>query len=95
MVLAIFIVRVVLIGWFAPAFIVSRMPSSGGFDLARIIALALSAGFIWLGAMGADALRIEDQRAAFDCGFNAWKIMLLIATASALHTRRRQIAEGG
>jgi len=95
MVLAIFIVGVVLIGWFAPAFIVSRMPTSGGFAVASIIALALGAGFIWLGAMGADALGIEDQRAAFDRGFNAWKIMLLIAPASALHTRRRQMAEGG
>lgn len=92
MLLALFILGVILIGWFVPAIIVSRMPSSAGFALGCISALALGAAFIWVGAQAAEALGIEEHRSAFDRGFNAWKIMLLIAPASALHTRRKMTA---
>jgi hypothetical protein len=37
-------------------------------------------------------LRIEEHRSAFNRGFNAWKIMLLIAPASALSARRKMTA---
>ena len=92
MLLGLFILGVILIGWFFPAAIVSRMPSSVGFALGCIVALALGAAFIWAGAQAAEALGIEEHRSAFDRGFNAWKIMLLIAPASALNTRRKMTA---
>jgi hypothetical protein len=90
--LALFILGVILIGWFTPAFVVRRMPSGLGFAFGCIAALTLGAGFIWLGAEAAEAFGIEESRSAFDRGFNAWKIMLLIAPASALHTRRKTTA---
>lgn len=92
MLLTLFILGVILIGWFVPAMIVSRMPSGAGFVLGCIPALVLGAAFIWAGAQAAEALGIEEHRSAFDRGFNAWKIMLLIAPASALSTRRKMTA---
>ena len=89
MLLGLFILGVILIGWFVPPMIVTRMPSKAGFVLGCIVALGIGAAFIWLGAQAAEALGIEEHRSAFDRGFNAWKIMLLIAPASALHTRRK------
>lgn len=93
MLLALFIVGVILIGWLVPPLIVSRMPSKAGFALGCIVALAVGAAFIWLGAQAAEAFGIEEHRSAFDRGFNAWKIMLLIAPASALNTRRSMSEE--
>ncbi len=92
MLLALFILGVILIGWFVPPIIVSRMPSNVGFALGCAAALALGAAFIWAGAQAAEVLGIEEHRSAFDRGFNAWKIMLLIAPASALHIRRKMTA---
>lgn len=89
MLLTLFILGVILIGWFVPAAIVARMPSGAGFVLGCVAALGLGAAFIWIGAQAAEALGIEEQRSAFDRGFNAWKIMLLIAPASALAARRK------
>ena len=93
MLLALFILGVILIGWLVPPLIVTRMPSKAGFVLGCAAALGIGAAFIWLGAQAAEALGIEEHRSAFDRGFNAWKIMLLIAPASALHTRRK-MSEG-
>lgn len=92
MLLALFILGVILIGWLVPAAVVSRMPSGAGFALGCVAALALGAAFIWVGAQAAEALGVEEHRSAFDRGFNAWKIMLLIAPASALNTRRKMTA---
>lgn len=89
MLLALFIFGVILIGWLVPPLVVARMPSKAGFALGCIAALALGAAFIWLGAQAAEALGVEEHRSAFDRGFNAWKIMLLLAPASALHARRK------
>ncbi len=94
MLLALFILGVILIGWLVPPLIVSRMPSKVGFALGCITALALGAAFIWIGAQAAETFGIEEHRSAFDRGFNAWKIMLLIAPASALAARRKISAEG-
>ena len=93
MFLALSIVVVILIGWFVPAAIFRRMPSTVGFVLGCAVALGLGAACIWLGAQAVDALGIEEQRSAFDRGFNAWKIMLLIAPASALNARKKMNAE--
>ena len=89
MILGLFILGVVLIGWFAPPIIVNRMPSTKGVILGSILALGLGAAFIWLGAHVAEMLALEERRSAFDRGFNAWKIMLLLAPASALAARRK------
>ena len=92
MLLGLFILGVILIGWFVPAAVVARIPTGAGFALGSIAALALGAGFIWVGAHAAEALGIEEHQSAFDRGFNAWKIMLLIAPASALSARRKSAA---
>ena len=92
MLLTLFILGVILIGWFVPASIVSRMPSGAGFALGCAAALGIGAAFIWIGALAAESLGVEEHRSAFDRGFNAWKIMLLIAPASALAARRRATA---
>lgn len=89
MLLTLFILGVILIGWFTPAAIVARMPTGAGFAIGCAAALLLGAAFIWLGAQAADALGVEERRSAFDRGFNAWKIILLIAPASALAARRK------
>ena len=89
MLLALFILAIILIGWFVPAAVVARIPGGAGVVLGCAAALLLGAGVIWLGAQAAEALGVEESRSAFDRGFNAWKIMLLIAPASALAARRR------
>ncbi|MEM8753062.1 MAG: hypothetical protein AAGF90_08805 [Pseudomonadota bacterium] len=79
-----------VIGWFVPAVAVKRMPSTLGAVLGVVAALALGAGAVWLTAQAAAALGSGDARAAFDRGFNAWKFMILLAPAAALHARRAQ-----
>ncbi len=92
MILGLFILGVVLIGWFVPGLIVSRLQSTTGVVIGCIAALGLGAAFIWLGANVADMMGLEERRSAFDRGFNAWKIMLLLAPAAALAARRKTTA---
>ena len=94
MLLTLFILGVILIGWFTPAAIVARMPTGAGFAIGCAAALLLGAAFIWLGAQAADALGVEERRSAFDRGFNAWKILLLMVPAVALHTNRQLSRDG-
>lgn len=88
MVLALFILGAILIGWFAPRPIVARLPGATGMAAGIGAALVLGALFIWLGAQAAGALGVEPAQSAFERGLNAWKIMLLVAPAAALHARR-------
>ncbi|GAA0312658.1 hypothetical protein [Rhodovulum strictum] len=88
MVLVVFILLSILIGWFVPRLLVRRIPGRLAVPVAILAALALGAGAVWLGAQGFDLAGIEDADSAFARGFNAWKIMLLVAPASALQTRR-------
>ncbi|MEM9043773.1 MAG: hypothetical protein AAGC81_03690 [Pseudomonadota bacterium] len=92
MTLVIFIIAVILIGWFAPRLVVDRVDGSAGIWLGSIAALLVGVGVIWLGAQGAEIAGLGDAKTEFDRGFNAWKIMLFIAPAAALH-RRRQLAK--
>ena len=79
----------ILIGWLVPAAVMARAPSTMGAVIGCVAALALGAGFIWLGSHAVGALGLEDQYEAWQRGFNSWKIMLLIAPASALAARRK------
>ena len=89
MVLFAFILGVCAIGWLVPQLLVPRLPGGMAVIASSVIALALGAGFVWLGGKTVDALGIEDADSAISRGFNAWKIMLLVAPASALQARRR------
>ncbi|MEM7671046.1 MAG: hypothetical protein AAF317_18295 [Pseudomonadota bacterium] len=91
MTLVLFILAVVLIGWGVPRLVVDHYPGPVQILVASVVALAIGAGVIWIGAQVAEAVANYDAQTEFDRGFNAWKIMLLIAPASALH-RRKQLA---
>ncbi|MEL6794695.1 MAG: hypothetical protein AAFP78_14640 [Pseudomonadota bacterium] len=77
-----------LIGWFVPAYAAQRMPGAGGLIFGVGAALILGAAAVWLAAQ-ATGLTGADPDAEFARGFNAWKIMILLAPASALSARRR------
>ena len=91
--IVVFIVLTILIGWAVPRFLVPRLPDGMAVVVASLIALAVGVGVIWIGAQLFDAAGIEDATSAFERGFNAWKIMLLIAPAVAIHTRRNLAKE--
>ncbi|MEM1275087.1 MAG: hypothetical protein AAGH74_01040 [Pseudomonadota bacterium] len=93
MTLVLFIIAVILIGWFAPRPIVDRVDGTVGLWVACISALLIGVAVIWLGAQAAELAGLGDAKTEFDRGFNAWKIMLFVAPASAVH-RRRQTAKG-
>lgn len=91
MTLVLFIIAVVLIGWIVPRLVVDHYAGPVQILVASVVALAIGAGVIWIGAQVAEIVANYDAQTEFDRGFNAWKIMLLIAPASALH-RRKQLA---
>ncbi len=93
MVLVVFIVTTIFIGWAVPRYLVPVLPRKIAVVAASVAALACGAGVIWIGAQIFGAAGVEDADSAFDRGFNAWKIMLLIAPAVAIHTLRNQTAE--
>ncbi|MEM7744474.1 MAG: hypothetical protein AAF409_12270 [Pseudomonadota bacterium] len=93
MVLVVFIVITLLIGWFGPQWLVPRLPGSMPVLVASVATLALGAGTVWAGAQLFGAAGVEEAQSAFDRGFNAWKIMLLLAPASALHAARNLAKE--
>ena len=88
MVLVAFILVTILVGWAVPRLLVPRLPAGVAVVAASLAALAIGVGVIWLGAQIFDAAGVEEAGSAFERGFNAWKIMLLIAPAVAIHTRR-------
>ncbi|MEM7177871.1 MAG: hypothetical protein AAF503_09205 [Pseudomonadota bacterium] len=94
MTLVIFILAVILIGWFVPRAIIDHYRGRYAVVIASVVALMLGVGFIWAGAQIAAMLADYDAQTEFDRGVNAWKIMLLIAPASALH-RRKQLSQNG
>lgn len=90
MTLAVFIVLTIVIGWFVPRLVVERMASTTGVVVGSLAALVLGVVVIWVGSQAFAAAGIGDAQTEFDRGFNAWKIMLLLAPASALTARRAQ-----
>jgi hypothetical protein len=93
MIFAFSIVAVIAIGWLVPRLIVHRIGGTAGVILGTGLALSLGAGVVWIGAQMAGMLGLGDPVTEFNRGFNAWKIMLLLAPASALHARRQQQSE--
>lgn len=93
MVVAAFILICVLIGWLLPQWLVPRLPRRLAIAAASMVALGLGAGVVWVCAQLFGVLGIEAADSAFARGFKAWKIMLLVAPASALHARRGQEAK--
>ncbi|SIO41602.1 hypothetical protein SAMN05444722_1999 [Rhodovulum sp. ES.010] len=89
MVLVVFILLSILIGWVVPQVLVPRLPGRVAVLVASLVALLLGAGAVWVGAQVFDGLGVEAADSAFSRGFNAWKIMLLVAPASALQARRQ------
>jgi len=83
-----FIPLCIAIGWVVPQLMVPRLPARLSVPVAALTALGLGVLAVWLGALVFDALGVEEARLAFDRGFNAWKIMLFVAPASALQARR-------
>ena len=93
MVMAAFIVLSLVIGWVVPQALVRRLPARIAVLGASLLALALGAGAVWLGAQAFGLLGVEDAGSAFARGFNAWKVMILVAPASALQARRNMEKE--
>lgn len=89
MIFALSIAVVIALGWFVPHLVVQRVSGTFGVVLGAGLALILGAGAVWLGAQAAGALALGDPTTEFNRGFNAWKIMLLLAPASAIHARRQ------
>ena len=89
MVLVTFIIVTLAIGAFVPQWLVPLLPENLAVAVVSIATLALGAAAVWVGAQIFAATGIEDAQSAFDRGFNAWKIMLRLAPASALHAVRK------
>ena len=89
MLLLIFIIGTLAIGWYVPQIFLNHARFRFAGVFAVVIALLLGALFIWLGAQVFGALGLGDPKTEFDRGFSAWKIMLLVAPASALQAVRR------
>lgn len=89
MVIAVFIVLCIAIGWAGPRLLVPVLPPRAAVILASVITLAAAAGAVWMGAQLFGLAGIEEAGSAFDRGFNAWKILLLMVPAVALHTSRQ------
>ncbi|MEM0942591.1 MAG: hypothetical protein AAGI70_01465 [Pseudomonadota bacterium] len=90
MTLGLFILACCLLGWFVPRVVLDHYTGPWPVVVASGVALALGAAVIWVGAQTFAALGEFDAKTEFDRGFNAWKIMLLLAPAAALH-RQKQI----
>ncbi|MEM7057064.1 MAG: hypothetical protein AAF557_05700 [Pseudomonadota bacterium] len=90
MVLVVFIVLTILIGAVVPQVLVPRLPARHAVLIASVVTLALGAGAVWVGAQIFGALGVEEAGSAFDRGFNAWKLMLLIAPGSAIHANKNR-----
>ncbi|MBY8974623.1 hypothetical protein KHP62_02315 [Rhodobacteraceae bacterium NNCM2] len=94
MTLVLFIIAVILIGWFVPRLVMDRYTGPYAVVIASAVALILGAAVIWFGAQLAAMIGDFDAQTEFDRGFNAWKIMLLIAPASALQRRKHLMNKG-
>ena len=88
-----FIVVTLAIGWVVPRLVIDRVSVRYPILLSSAVACALGAAVIWLGAQAAGALGLGDAQTEFDRGFSAWKIMLLLAPAAALHRQKQRAAE--
>lgn len=89
MIFAASIVVIIALGWFVPRAVVKKLDGSLGILMGTGLALALGVAAIWAGSQIAGILDLGNPRSEFDRGFNAWKIMLLLAPASAIHARRQ------
>lgn len=89
-----FLVGILLIGWFIPQAILWRANFKFAAFLAVVCALVSGALFIRLGAQIAGLIGIGDAAAEFERGFNAWKIMIFLAPASAIQAQSRKKNRG-
>jgi hypothetical protein len=85
-----FLVGSLTIGWFVPQAILRHANFRFAGVLAVICALFTGALFIWIGAQAVGLLGFGDAKNEFERGFNAWKIMLFLAPASAIQAQRRK-----
>lgn len=95
MILGVFIVATLAIGWFVPRLVMDRVSVRYPILVSAAVACALGAAVIWLGAEAAGALGIADAQTEFDRGFSAWKIMLFLAPAAALHRQKQRARDKG
>ena len=89
-----FLVGILLIGWFIPQTIMRRANFRFAAVLAVVCALVSGALFIWMGAQIAGVMGIGDAATEFERGFNAWKIMIFLAPASAIQAKSRKKNRG-
>ena len=89
------IIGTLAIGWYVPQVLIRsvRIPFVG--LIAVICALLLGALFVWTSAQVVGVLDMGDARAAFERGFNAWKVMLFVAPASALQATKHKTRDEG
>ncbi len=94
MILGVFIVVTLAIGWFVPRLVMDRVALRYPILMSSAVACALGAAVIWIGAQAAGTLGLGDAQTEFDRGFSAWKIMLFLAPAAALHRQKQRASEG-
>ena len=86
------LVLLVPLGVLIPRLVVRRLPNGAGVALAVLITLAAGAGVVYAAAPLLGALKGTDPKLEFETGFNAWKLLIFLAPAAAIHFRRKAAA---
>lgn len=89
MILVLAIVGVILIGWAVPGIGMRLVPGTAGMVIGVAAAWLLGFAYVWGAAVLTAQLTGADLKDEVEKAVNAWKLILLIAPAAALHRRRR------
>lgn len=88
MIFVVAILGVLLIGWFVPRLVMARLAGRAGMVAGIALAWALGFAFVYGAAWLVAEITAADLKDEVERAVNAWKLILLVAPASALARRR-------
>jgi hypothetical protein len=88
--LALGLLLLIPLGIWLPRLGARRLGGDVGAAIGAAGALVVGFGVIWGLAFAVAALTGADATLQSESGFNAWKLLIFLAPASALHIRRQQ-----
>lgn len=95
MTLVLGLIAVIPLGWYLPRMGHARLGGLVGAAIGVAAALILGFAAIFVLAQAVAALRGSEAKLEFEAGLNAWKLLILLAPASALNVRRQARRERG
>lgn len=78
------------LGWYGPRLGAQRLGGDVGAAIGAAGALILGFAAIYALAFVMAAATGGDPKLEFEAGVNAWKLLIILAPASAIHVRRQQ-----